>query len=231
MGRPKGSKNTPKVTAKPKPGVDYAVPPPDPVVEEAVAAHFEKLEGFKDEYDRKVEGQREAVHEAALRGVDTDEVIERELDRSMVRSNGPKGKSWLQSYRLKWVNRKGKDGLRVTEHEGKGFFIVKPGEDPVKPVCGLKHEETWIQGDLVLMAETMQNYERRRRRSLYNLAHQSGQMREGTREEINKLIRDESGLPHAAPGITRSRRDNTWDELTTGSPIEGPSGKGIAATE
>lgn len=194
----------------------------------AVEHHFEEISGFKDEHDRATEGHREAIKEAKSRGVDIEEVIERQLDSSEVRPVGSKGVQWLKAHRLKWINRKSQDERRISYHEGKGFFMVRPEKHPVKPSHGIKQENTWILGDTILMAEPLDLFESRRRQSISRMLHQSGEMREGTREQINQLIRNEAGQPHARPGITRSYRDNTWDRLEEGADIPGPSAQTIS---
>jgi hypothetical protein len=194
----------------------------------AVKDHFEKVEGFKDEHDRASEKHREDIEEAKERGVDPEEIIERGLDSSEVRTQGEKGREWAKSCQLRWVNRTSRDGVRTAFHEGLGYFFVKPSKHPVKPSHGIKREDTWIFGETVLMACPRELYERRRKAAYQKMLHQGGEAREGTREQINQLIRDETGQPAARPGITKSYRDNTWDELREEAPINGPSAHTIS---
>jgi len=194
----------------------------------AVKDHFESIGDVKDEHDRAKEKHREEIDEAKRRGVDADEIIERSLDTSEVRGLGEKGREWIKQYQLRWVNRTSSEGVRTAFHEGLGYFFVRPNKDPVKPSHGIKREDTWIFGETVLMACPMSLYVRRRRAAFEKIIHQGGEMREGAREQINQLIRDETGQPSARPGITKSYRDNTWDELRTEAPINGPSAHTIS---
>jgi hypothetical protein len=194
----------------------------------AVKDHFETIDEFKDEHDRATEKHKEDIAEATERGVDPDEIIERGLDSSEVRTQGEKGREWAKNYQLRWVNRTSRDGSRMSFHEGLGYFFVKPSKHPVKPSHGIKREDQWLYGETVLMACPRELYERRRRAAYEKMLHQGGKARESTREEINKLIRDDTGQPHASPGITKSYRDNTWDSLTEEAPITGPSAHTIS---
>lgn len=204
---------------------------PSPEVTAAVADHFDKIDGFVDEHDRAKLKHREQIEDAKRRGVDAEEVIEYGLDSSEVRAIGWKGKEWMKAHRLRWVNKSSRQGQRISYHKGKGFFFVRPSEHPVRPTHGIKEENTWILGENVLMAEPMDFFLRNRERALSKMLHQGADMREGTREQINALIRNETGQPHARPGITKSYRDNTWDKVEEGAPIEGPSSHVIPPTQ
>src|ERR1043166_9130764 len=77
--------------------------PPDEQVSEAVKDHFKGetvITGFKDEYDRATEKHRDMVEHAKVHGLDPEEIIEYQLDRSEVRPMGYKGKQWFKENRL-----------------------------------------------------------------------------------------------------------------------------------
>lgn len=194
----------------------------------AVADHFDKLDGFVDEHDRAKLKHKEQIAEAKERGIDPEEVIEYSLDSSEVRGIGYKGKKFMDEHRLRWVNKTSRSGTRVSYHKGKGFFVVRPGEHPVRPTHGIKEENAWIFGENILMAEPMDFFLRARDRAYSKMLHQGADMREGTREQINALIRNETGLPHARDGVTKSYRDNTWDKVEEGPEIVGPSAQTIS---
>lgn len=201
---------------------------PQPELAAAVAEHFDKIEGFVDEHDRAKMKHREQIEEAKERGVDPEEVIEYDLDASSIRAVGYEGTKFLKEHHLRWVNKTGRGGQRVSYHKGKGYFFVRPSTHPfIRPAHGIKEEDTWILGENVLMAEPMDFFLRARERAFSKMLHQGADMREGTREQINELIRNETGQPHARPGITKSYRDNTWDKVEEGAPIDGPSASTI----
>lgn len=205
---------------------------PSPEVASAVAEHFDKIEGFVDEHDRAKMKHREMIAEAKERGVDPEEIIEYSLDTSEVRAVGYEGKKFLKEHRLRWVNKIGRGGQRVSYHKGKGFFMVRPSTHPfVRPTHGIKEEDTWILGENILMAEPMDFFIRSRERALSKMLHQGADMREGTREQINALIRNETGLPHARDGITKSYKDNTWDKVEEGPEVIGPSATTITPSQ
>lgn len=185
---------------------------------------FSQLDGFIDEYDRKVAGQRNTVHEASQRqglGVTPEEIIERELDRSDIR--GPKRSKFMEAYRPKWVyrlGREGREGVRILEHEGNGFFIVKPSkwESWFRPVAGVTREDTWIQGDLILMAETLENYQKRIYRTRVKAYNLDAGYRAAVQEEMKRAARESPG------GRVFAHRDiPTFADLVKQPDISGPN--------
>lgn len=203
---------------------------PSPAVTAAVAEHFDKIDGFVDEHDRAKLKHREQIEDAKERGVDPDEIIEAGLDASEVRPTSYKGKMWMKENQMRWVNKTSRGGQRISYHKGRGYDFVRPSKHEVTPLHGVKEENTWVWGECVLMFEPMDYFVRNRKRALEKMIHQGADMREGTREQINELIRNETGQPHARDGITKSYRDNTWDKSEEGAPITGPSASTISPT-
>lgn len=156
------------------------------------ATHVRGVQFVEDEHDRARRAQRERVHEAATRsglGATADEVIERDLDASHVRGLPP-------GFHPKWVNRTSRDGYSVARHLGLGFFFARPSRYPkVRPSSGIKHEDTWIWGDLVLMFETLENRRKRQLRVQDNAERLDAGYRAGVVDQLNHIIRDEAHGP------------------------------------
>jgi hypothetical protein len=162
------------------------------------------LEVGADEYDRLILGQRERKLAATAAGASQDDLLERDLEQSAVIDPDP-------DLHYKWVNRVGKDGVRVLEHQGRGFVIVRPGSlvTKARPACGIKRTDPnfgicYILGDLILMAESRDNHNRRYRRSIARMEFMSSSGRDEARETINKIARDEIGKSY-------SHKDATFD--------------------
>jgi hypothetical protein len=189
----------------------------------AAGVSFEKVTGFRDEYDRAIEGQRAAVHEASHRqgrGATAEEVLERGLDRSALR--GPGLEDFLRRYRPKWVFRLGRDGregVRILEHEGNGYFIVRPSKwkNRIRPVAAIERDDTWIQGDLILMAETVDNYRHHLWLEDQKRLQIDAGYREAQKESINRVARESPG------GRVFSHRDVAFDDFDQGGEILGPN--------
>lgn len=202
-----------KVVAVPpaaKPQAAAAAPKPAPAPEPAKSG----VEFVEDEYDRLVRGQRERKLAAMNGGASAEELLERDLEQSAVIDPDP-------NLHYKWVNRVGKDGVRVLEHQGRGFVLVRPESTASKarPACGIKRTDVnfgrcYILGDLILMAESKDNHLRRHQRSIDRMNFMANESRETAKENINKIARDEIGKSY-------SHKDAAFDFSTQGKEIEG----------
>lgn len=175
------------------------------------------IEFIEDEADKARRGvreeRREVIRKHKGRPTANEELIERELDPTMLR--GPYDE--LAGKRFKWVNRVSRDGHRIQYHEGHGYQIVDPDKSSVKPVIGVKKDGAYVQGDLVLMETPLENYERRRHKANRKLDNMTGQYREVARENINKIARDEGRVP--------AHVDVAFDDSTEGETFTAPSPK------
>jgi hypothetical protein len=194
----------------------------------AAGVDIATVTGFDDSYDRRERGLREAVHERAHSsglGATREEIYARNLDRTRVKALTHRGREFLRAHHLKWVNRTLSDGVRVTSHRGEGFFVLRPSKwaADLMPVSGVKLDDTWVMKDLLLMAETIDNYRKHLEEVEYERRRKEGgiEWREQVKDDINRAARESPG------GKIFAHKNVAFDELIEGPPIEGPDPKSL----
>lgn len=141
----------------------------------------------EDEFDKKIRGTREARKEMVERHkADTNmgeelNFRDLELNRTALRNPDPK-----KAYHM--VNRT-KDGENIAKRQGEGY-ICTPADSDTKWIMSVNKDECQVQGDLVLMETSIENYERRRQLKRHRQAMMEGARVEQAKETMNKIARD-----------------------------------------